>query len=176
MGIGLGGILGKVTGLDKLFDSVTEVAKQVLPDPKARMDFELKVHEIRDREIQRLHEQLQGQIEVNKIEAGHASLFVAGWRPFIGWVGGTAVAYSFIVAPLFEFVARSIFDWKGNMPMLDTAPLITLILALLGIAGFRSVDKAKGVATSALGEQPSKIAVSATSVDTDDEEAAPWTK
>ena len=36
------------------------------------------------------------QVELNKIEAGHRSIFVAGWRPFIGWVCGFALLWHFI--------------------------------------------------------------------------------
>ena len=43
---------------------------------------------------------VMGQIEINKVEAGHKSIFVAGWRPFVGWTCGIALAYNFVLRPL----------------------------------------------------------------------------
>ena len=78
---------------------------------------------------------LQG--EINKIEAQHRSIFVAGWRPFIGWVCGTALAYNFIGHPIISI-------WVVEMPVLDATGLYNLVLALLGLGAYRSVEKIKG--------------------------------
>lgn len=93
-----------------------------------------------------------GQMAVNEAEAQHASLFVAGWRPAIGWVGASAMAYQFLLYPLMVW-GWSFMQAKGWVPgdlkpppMLDTEALWVILSGMLGIAGMRSVEKVKGVA------------------------------
>ena len=86
-----------------------------------------------------------GQIGINKEEAKHSSIFVAGWRPFIGWVCGSALVFNFIISPLllwFCLIAK--FDIP-TPPALDTQSLITLLLGLLGLGGMRTYEKLKNV-------------------------------
>lgn len=86
------------------------------------------------------------QAEINKIEAGHKSLFVAGWRPFIGWVCGVGVLWSFLLEPFLRWVA---VVWAvkelSTLPSLDTGPLFSLVTALLGMGTLRTFEKIKGV-------------------------------
>ena len=77
------------------------------------------------------------QTEINKVEAQHRSVFVAGWRPFIGWVCGVSLGYSFFLAPIIAI-------WVADMPELDTDTLYNLVLALLGLGTLRTVEKAMG--------------------------------
>jgi hypothetical protein len=93
-----------------------------------------------------------GQMAVNQAEAQHNSLFVAGWRPAIGWVGASAMAYQFLLYPLLIW-GWSLMQAKGWVPpdlkpppMLDTEALWVILSGMLGIAGMRSVEKVKGVA------------------------------
>ena len=85
-----------------------------------------------------------------KAEAQHASVFVAGWRPFIGWVGGFGMAYQFLLYPLLTWV-WPILIARGTLPVGTTIPpvldgdvLFAMVSGLLGIAGMRSFDKMKG--------------------------------
>lgn len=96
---------------------------------------------------------VQGQLEVNKAEAASASVFVAGWRPAIGWVGAAAMAYQFIAYP-FMVWGWSLMQANGWVsvelkppPMLDTDALWVVLSGMLGIAGMRSLEKVKGVAS-----------------------------
>ncbi|WP_051605569.1 3TM-type holin [Sediminibacter sp. Hel_I_10] len=73
------------------------------------------------------------QVELNKVEANHKSIFVAGWRPFIGWVCGSALAYNFILQPLLEFVL-SASGVTVSPPELEIGQLITIVLGMLGMA------------------------------------------
>ena len=84
------------------------------------------------------------QTEINKVEAQHRSLFVAGWRPFIGWVCGTGLAWQFMVRDFLAwcFVLASIE--APPPPMLDTGPLVTLVGSLLGLGALRTVEKLQG--------------------------------
>jgi hypothetical protein len=88
---------------------------------------------------------------VNIKEAEHPSIFVAGWRPAVGWMCILGIGYQFIMRPLLDWVASLVIaffaipSWQ-RAPELDTSDLITLLLAMLGIAGYRTYEKMKGVA------------------------------
>jgi|TARA_R110002124_G_scaffold107071_5_gene259362 hypothetical protein len=81
---------------------------------------------------------LVGQLEINKAEASHASVFVSGWRPFCGWVCGMALLYSFILSPFLDI-------WL-DVPKLEMGDLMTVLLGMLGLGGLRTHEKTKSVA------------------------------
>jgi len=84
----------------------------------------------------------KAQLEVNKVEAGHTSKFVSGWRPFTGWICATAMAYHFILQPLLTFALYT----SGNeivLPTFDMTTLTTVLLGMLGLGGMRSFEKVK---------------------------------
>jgi len=84
----------------------------------------------------------KAQLEVNKVEAGHTSMFVAGWRPFTGWVCSFALLYHFILQPLLTFVLYS-FGNEIILPTFDMGTLTTILLGMLGLGGMRSFEKVK---------------------------------
>ncbi len=85
------------------------------------------------------------QIELNKIEAGHRSIFVAGWRPFIGWVCGFALVWHFILFDLLNWVTVNFFPHVTALPELSgTETLVTVLLSLLGLGAMRTVEKFGG--------------------------------
>ena len=84
------------------------------------------------------------QTEINKIEAGHRSLFVAGWRPFIGWVCGLGLAWKFALSPVCLYAA-SLAGAPAAMPDIQAGELIPLVTALLGLGGIRSWEKSRGL-------------------------------
>jgi hypothetical protein len=97
---------------------------------------------------------LQGQMAINEAEAKHASVFVAGWRPAVGWVGVLGLFYQFALYPLLIW-GWSLFQAWGWVPLemrppplLDVEALIVLLGAILGIGAARTVEKVKGVAQS----------------------------
>lgn len=107
------------------------------------VDKDLKVkleHEIKT-EIQRAN---LAQIEVNKVEAQHRSVFVAGWRPFIGWTCAVAMAYHFVMQPIIVF-SLSANGVDYSLPEFDMASLMTVVLGILGLGGMRSFEKYKGI-------------------------------
>ena len=85
------------------------------------------------------------QIEVNKAEAQHRTIFVAGWRPFIGWVCGIALAWHFVGVPVTVFFIA----WAGaevpELPAFDMNSLMTVLMGMLGLGGLRTVEKMKGL-------------------------------
>lgn len=94
-------------------------------------------------EVQGEIQQILGQLEVDKTEAASNSIFVAGWRPFIGWVCGSALAYQYIVSPVGQWAA-ALFGHPVQAPSLDIGQLMTLLLSMLGMGVLRSYDKAQG--------------------------------
>lgn len=114
------------------------ILKRTIPDPEARQ-----------KAIAELYLGLQAsdlaQMEVNKAEAGSGSLFVAGWRPFIGWVCGMALFYQFLLSPLAIWVGFMIGKPIPKPPVLDDH-LWELMFGMLGMGALRSFEKLKGVA------------------------------
>lgn len=84
------------------------------------------------------------QAEINKIEASHRSIFVAGWRPFIGWVCGFGLGFHFVVFPLFEWTT-DLVGTKIAAPQVEWQVLMTLVLSLLGLGATRTYEKSKGL-------------------------------
>ena len=87
----------------------------------------------------------KGQLEINKIEAGHRSIFVAGWRPFLGWCLSFAMAWHFILAPVTMFVCSFAGVVIPELPVFDMDSLMTVLLGMLGLGGLRTVEKVKGL-------------------------------
>ena len=87
------------------------------------------------------------QIEVNKTEAGHQSVFVAGWRPAIGWICAAALAYSYMIVPLVGFSLTLMGQPVPRWPVLD-GNLWELMFGMLGLGALRSYDKAQERAAS----------------------------
>lgn len=112
-----------------------------IPDPQARD----KARKQAEQDLLGfIAQQQNAQTEINKIEAAHPKIFVSGWRPFIGWVCGASLAYTYIVAPFWSWVL--VLWYPGvSLPALPTESLFELVLALLGLGGLRTYEKTKGV-------------------------------
>jgi hypothetical protein len=87
---------------------------------------------------------ITGQMEINKAEAASGSVFVAGWRPFIGWVCGSGLAYDFILRPFLTFAAE-LFHSSAVAPTLDLTQLVPLLIGMLGLGAMRTAEKIQGV-------------------------------
>lgn len=113
------------------------------PDPDKRDLARLELFKLQQSgELQ----QIAGQMEVNKVEAASASVFVSGWRPFIGWVCGAALAYTYLGYPLLLWAAALWRpEFKPPALALD-GMLYELLLGMLGLGGLRTFEKIKGVA------------------------------
>jgi len=85
-----------------------------------------------------------GQMKINEVEAQHKSIFVAGWRPFIGWVSGSALVYNYILQPLIYIILQA-HNIDIKMPILDIETLMMLMTGMLGFGMFRTYEKIKGV-------------------------------
>lgn len=119
-----------------LIGTVGKVADDLFTSDEERMKAELDAY---NAETGRL----QGQVDINKIEAAHTSLLVAGWRPFIGWICGIAFAYAAIFEPLMRFVSAVLFGYSGAFPAIDTMLTLQILFGILGLGAMRSFDKKK---------------------------------
>ena len=121
-----------------VLDIIKGPLEKLIPDKNKRQEFEHAV-------TMSVHNSDLSQMEVNKVEAAHHSIFVAGWRPFIGWTCGTALALDFLVRPLAQWVIL-IFENVVILPTLDTSQLMPILMGMLGLGTLRTYEKLKGVA------------------------------
>jgi len=121
---------------------------RIFPDPKAAAEAKLEVMRMAQAgELAQLDAEVKlitGQIEVNKVEAANQSLFVAGWRPAIGWVCGAAFAFKFILGPA-AVVAMAMAGHPITLPEFDFTEMSTILMGMLGLGALRTVEKVKGV-------------------------------
>lgn len=112
-----------------------------IPDPAAAQKAKLEAEAAL---LAASIEQMKGQVQINVEEAKHSSIFVAGWRPAIGWSAAIAFMFLYVIAPIAGWVA----SWFGTiipMPKFDAEALMSLTLALLGIASLRTFEKSRGL-------------------------------
>ncbi len=134
--------------ISALFDLGKSAIDKIWPDPIKRAEELRKLEEMKQRgDLEELNAQvklLTGQMEVNKIEASSKNVFVAGWRPFVGWVCGLGLAYASIIEPLMRFIA-STNGYTGEFPVIDTSITLQVLLGMLGLGVMRTREKEKGV-------------------------------
>tara|TARA_Y100000114_G_C11603788_1_gene251730 strand:- start:67 stop:465 length:399 start_codon:yes stop_codon:yes gene_type:complete len=128
--------------IEKLIDPISNILDKFVADKdlKAKLQHELD---------QELHKANMAQIEVNKEQAKHASLFVSGARPAIMWVCCLGLFWSFFLAPFLTWLIVASGS-TATLPAIETEGLLSLTLALLGLGGYRSFEKFKGVARNSL--------------------------
>jgi hypothetical protein len=125
-----------------LMPVISKVLDRLIPDKEANAKAK---RELEKTLIDNMAQINIEQIKTNQQEAQHRTLWVSGWRPFIGWVCGSAMAWHFIAAPLITFIAI----WSGAeipaMPTFDMGSLMTVLMGLLGLGGMRTFEKMKGL-------------------------------
>jgi hypothetical protein len=89
---------------------------------------------------------VQGQIDTNKEEAKNPNVFVSGWRPFIGWVCGVSLGYTYIGYPLLLWASAAWFPTLNVPKLVNDGMLYELLFGMLGLGGLRTFEKWKGVA------------------------------
>ncbi len=128
--------------LSALLDIGGKVIDRVWPDPEkaaaAKLEL-LKMQQSGELAI------IAGQLEINKVEAANPSVFVSGWRPFIGWVCGSGFAIQFVIGPMAEW-GSALYGNPVKFPQMDVGTMMPLLIGMLGLSGFRSVEKINGVA------------------------------
>jgi hypothetical protein len=120
---------GKV--IDRLWPDPTQAAAAKLELIKLQQSGELAA--------------MTGQMETNKAEAATGSLFIGGWRPFIGWVCGAACAWNWIGLPMAK-LAAAYFGHPLPLSPADLSEMLPVLMGMLGIGGLRTIEKINGVA------------------------------
>lgn len=124
-------------------ESVTSAVAGMTGDQLIKMkelDLEFKKH-LEDNNIKLV----LAQTEINLEEAKSSNWFISGWRPYVGWICGTAFGYVGLVEPFLRFVATVIFGYTGAFPVIDTSLTMQVLFGLLGLGALRSLDKKNGV-------------------------------
>lgn len=124
-----------ITGLGAVSDLASTVINKIWPDKS----------EAEKQQLAAAVMVVQGQLDINKVEAASPSVFVSGWRPMIGWVCGSACAWNWIGLP----VAKLALDIAGHpihLAPADISEMMPVLLGMLGLGTLRTVEKVKGVA------------------------------
>ena len=116
--------------LAALVTPAMSILEKAIPDKDLREKLSHELAVLADKQI-------TAQIEVNKVEAAHKSIFIAGWRPAIGWICGFALLYSTIISPILGI-------WV-TVPEVDTSLLTTVLMGMLGLGTLRTVEKIQKV-------------------------------
>ena len=120
--------------LGSLVQPVTGLLDKFIEDKDQKNQLAHEISTMAERHAQEL---AKGQLDVNKVEAAHKSLFVAGWRPAIGWVCALGLFYNVILANIIGI-------WV-DVPEIDTTLLVPVMMGMLGLGAMRSYEKVQGV-------------------------------
>jgi hypothetical protein len=115
---------------------------KLLPDPKQKAEALLKLREMEQTGDLAV---IAGQNEINKIEAANANIFVSGWRPLVGWVCASALAFQLVLGPMIVW-GSELAGKPVHPPVMQTELLTTLLIGMLGLGGMRTIEKLQGVA------------------------------
>jgi hypothetical protein len=122
--------------LELLISPISTLLDKFIPDADEKAKL---AHEIATMAQKQAHESAIAQVKVNEKEAQHRSIFIAGWRPFIGWTCGIALFYHFIVQPVL------VFFMDKPAPSFDMSTLSTILMGMLGLGGLRTFEKYKSI-------------------------------
>jgi hypothetical protein len=127
----------------------TTLINKLWPDPAQANEAKLKLLELQQSgELAKLTadtQLAQGQIDINKVEAANPSVFVSGWRPFVGWTCGLAFFFKFVGGPMLFMIAQA-FGRTVTLPNVDYSDLWPLLFSMLGLGAYRTYEKVKGAA------------------------------
>lgn len=139
----MGFTIGGLDPITAITNTVKDVLDRVLPDKVANDQAKAEITRLQvSGEIQGI----VGQLQVDQAEASNQNLFVAGWRPFVGWVCGIGFAWKFVAQP---FVVTCLVAFHSHfeasqLPQMDLSELAPLLLGMLGLGVLRTVDKVQG--------------------------------
>ena len=140
--------------LTAAFDLGKIAIEKIWPDPIKRAQEVLKLETLKQTgDIETLNARVKlmlGQISINLKEAEHKSLFVAGWRPAVGWMCVTVMAFNYLGVYFMEYLA--IYYEIATPVRMDMSELWPVLLGMLGVGSMRSFDKRNGVQTDRLGK------------------------
>jgi len=128
--------------LSALLGPATQLLDKFVEDKDKKNELAHEIATMAERHAQEL---AKGQLDINKEEAKHRSIFVSGWRPFVGWTCGAALCYHFILAPLILFGVGISGYTVPPLPEFDMGSLMTVLMGMLGLGGLRTFEKTKGL-------------------------------
>lgn len=126
-------------------ESLDTIVDRLIPDVNQAGKVK---SEIKKSLVDTANNALLAQIEVNKIEAKHKSVFVSGWRPATGWICASALGFNFLIQPLLAYSLAYMSPETPIPPTIELAPLMTVLMGMLGLGGLRTYEKVQGVARS----------------------------
>ena len=129
-----------LTGIGEIANGVSGILDKLFPD-KTQAEKDLAALQIAQLQAEQQDKQMQA--DVNKVEAASNSIFVAGWRPFVGWVCGAGFGVT-VLGPLLTWIA-TLTGHPVQFPAIDTESLMTLLFGMLGLGGMRTAEKIKGI-------------------------------
>ena len=125
-----------------VLDIGSKVIDRLWPDPAQAASAKLELFKLQQSgELQ----QIMGQLEINKTEAASASVFVSGWRPFIGWTCGVACAWNWIGISVAKVIA-AFLEYPVNLAPADLSEMLPVLMGMLGLGALRTVEKIQRVA------------------------------
>jgi hypothetical protein len=130
-----------------LAELIKSVVNKIWPDPAQQAEAQLRIATLMQTgELAQLAAEtglMQGQIDINKIEAAGEGTFKAGWRPFIGWTCGAGFAWQFVAQPAAEWISAAL-GHPIALPHADMSQMMPVLLGMLGLGGLRTMEKIKG--------------------------------
>lgn len=126
-----------LTGVGAVSDLIGTVINKIWPDKSEQEKQQLAAAVM----------VVQGQLDINKAEAANPSVFVSGWRPFIGWVCGAGCAWNWIGLPMMK-ATLAMTGMKLDVSPADLSEMLPLLFGMLGLGAMRSYEKVKNVARS----------------------------
>lgn len=132
-----------ISAITETLGGIFGIVDKLIPDKDKAIQLK---HDIQMKILDLQGALQMGQIDINKLEAAHRSIFVAGWRPAIGWICAFALGWHFIGFDLFTWLATLSGSEIVVPKLVGTENLMEMVLAMLGLAGFRTYEKYSGVA------------------------------
>ena len=127
--------------IDRLINPISNLLDKVIPDKDLK---EKLAHDIATMAERHSHNIIKAQIEVNKTEAAHKSLFVSGWRPAVGWTCCLGLAGNFLVIPFSNFV-MALAGSDIVIPLIDVSTMMPVLMGMLGLGTMRTIEKINNV-------------------------------
>jgi hypothetical protein len=123
--------------IDRLIGPVSKILDKVVSDKDLKEQLS---HDIATMAERHSHDVIKAQIEVNKEEAKHRSLFVSGWRPAVGWTCTLSLLSNFILIPMTNFIL-ALADSDIAIPLIDVSTMMPVLMGMLGLGTMRTVEK-----------------------------------
>lgn len=135
-------------GLDDIIGAGLDIINKFIPDPAQKAQAAYQMAQLQQqtefKELDAQIAQIQTQTDTNKAEAANQSLFVAGWRPFIGWICGSGLGWNYLGVSIVNTVA-TVCGHPLNLPKADLSEMMPILIGMLGLGGMRTYEKVNGV-------------------------------